>query len=270
MRLSNKAMEELVREVAGKDTVALVELIKNKQNVSEFKLAEKLKITVNEARNMLYRLHAHNLVSFTRKKDKKKGWYIYYWTFDHEKARDLILNLKRKKLVKLRETLKAERGGNFFSCPNKCVRVGFEGAMEDQFRCPECNQVMVQEDNSKKIERLQEEIKEIEDELRFKKIEKPEIIREVKKKPIKKKIKKKPKRRAKKKVKKVKKIKKRVRRGRPVKRKIKKKAREKPRKRKVKRHKKVKKRRKELPRKIKKKRKAKKRIKKKAKKRRKR
>lgn len=218
MRLTNKAMEELVKEVAGQDTIALVGLIKNKKNVSEFKLAEKLKITVNEVRNMLYRLHAHNLVSFTRKKDKKKGWYIYYWTFDHERARDLILNLKRKKLTELRKILETERGSNFFSCPNKCVRLEFGTAMEDQFRCPECNQVLIQENNTKKIEKLQEEIKEIEDELRFRKIEEPEIIRKVKKKP---------KRKVKKKVKKAKKVKKRARRGRPVKKRIKKKARKK-------------------------------------------
>ena len=82
MKLSNNAIEVLVTEIAGKDVLPLIELIRGKTDVSEFKIAEKLGKTVNEVRNMLYRLSDYNLVSFTRKKDKRKGWYIYFWTLN--------------------------------------------------------------------------------------------------------------------------------------------------------------------------------------------
>ena len=72
MRISNKIIEEVVSEVAGADVVSLVVALKNKKNISEFKLAEDLKREVNEVRNMLYRLYNFNLVSFIRKKDNSK------------------------------------------------------------------------------------------------------------------------------------------------------------------------------------------------------
>ena len=64
MKLSNKIIEEVVSEVAGEDVVPLVKALKNRKNVSEFKLAENIKEEVNRTRNMLYRLYDANLVSF--------------------------------------------------------------------------------------------------------------------------------------------------------------------------------------------------------------
>ena len=75
-------METVVGDVVGADVISLVRSLKNKKNVSEFKIAETLKQEVNITRNMLYRLYDANLVTFIRKKDKVKGWYIYYWTFN--------------------------------------------------------------------------------------------------------------------------------------------------------------------------------------------
>ena len=86
-------MGDLVIEIAGPEVVALVELLYGKENVSEFKLADKLELTVNQARNMLYKLHSHNLVSFIRKKDKRKGWYIYYWTLDLRRMLVFLVSL---------------------------------------------------------------------------------------------------------------------------------------------------------------------------------
>ena len=79
-RTAATPIDILVSELVGEEVIPLVRELKNKKNVSEFKLAEKLKKEVNVARNMLYRLHEANLVTFTRKKDKVKGGYIYYWT----------------------------------------------------------------------------------------------------------------------------------------------------------------------------------------------
>lgn len=170
MRLSNKIIEELVSEIAGGDTVPLVQRIKDKVNVSEFKIAENLKITVNQVRNILYRLQAHNLVSFIRKKDKKKGWYIYYWTFDQKQARNLALELKKQKLELLMKMLNREVDSCYFICPDSCVRFNFENAMEHQFKCPECNRVLVQEDNIKRLESLRMEIKGLEEEIAASKV----------------------------------------------------------------------------------------------------
>ncbi|MBW2966436.1 hypothetical protein KY342_05010 [Candidatus Woesearchaeota archaeon] len=196
MRLSNDVIEDVIIEVAGADVVPLVRALKNKKNVSEFKLAERIKEEVNRTRNMLYRLHNANLVSFIRKKDKKKGWYIYYWTFDMKRVRYLVRELKKKRLKKLNERLKREKESQFFVCPNKCIRLDFDQAMNFEFKCPECGSIIQQEDNKELIEDIEKKIHELKNEV----IEEEKPVRKVK---VKKKIKVK-----KKKIKKVKKVKK--------------------------------------------------------------
>src|SRR3989338_9410775 len=118
MRMSNKLVEEVVKSVAGNDVIPLVDLIKNKKNVSEFKIAETLGVTVNVVRNMLYRLYHKNLVSFVRKKDKKKGWYIYYWTFNAKRVKFLADGLKKERIEKL-------KGRLLFSLPKRVYAFGF-------------------------------------------------------------------------------------------------------------------------------------------------
>ena len=166
MNIVDKIIDDLVLEIAGKDVVILVNLIKNKANVSEFKLAAKMNITVNQARNMLYKLNNYNLVDFTRKKDKVKGWYIYFWTFNTKLAKDLAVSMKKNKIVILRKRLDKENIETYFACPNDCVRFDSTNAMEYQFKCPECGKILVREDNKKSIEKISREILNIENELK--------------------------------------------------------------------------------------------------------
>lgn len=165
MKLSNKLVEDVVSSVAGQDVLPLVQLLKNKKNVSEFKLAETLKLEINTTRNMLYRLYHVNLVSFIRRKDKKKGWYIYYWTFKIKQIKHLAITLKKDKLEKLQDRLEREKESSFFMCPNSCMRLDFEKAMGFDFKCPECAELMQQEANEDKITAIEDEIKAIKKEL---------------------------------------------------------------------------------------------------------
>lgn len=166
MKISNKIIEAIISEVAGEDVIPLVEFLKNKRNISEFKIADSIKKEINKTRNMLYRLQEANLVSFIRKKDKKKGWYIYYWTFRPKMIKHLVINLKKKKLENLKDRLRREKSSNFFICQNKCIRLDFEQAINFEFKCPECGEIMNQEDNLENIRLIKEEIKKLENELR--------------------------------------------------------------------------------------------------------
>ncbi|MCG2718327.1 MAG: hypothetical protein L6408_05775 [Nanoarchaeota archaeon] len=165
MRLTQEVTEDLLKEVAGEDTIKLVGLLKGKDNVSEFKLAEKLRLTVNTVRNMLYRLEDHNLVSSIRKKDQKKGWYIYYWTFNDSQAKMLSRAVKQKKLLKLKEVFHIESQETFYVCPGKCTRFKQENAMDYEFKCPECGTLLDQEDNTEFLETIKAKVLELEEEL---------------------------------------------------------------------------------------------------------
>jgi len=166
-KLSEDELKDLAKEVIGDELYPLVILLQGRKNVSEVKLAEKLKISVNNIRTLLYRLNSFNLVHSKRKKDKKKGWYIYYWTFDSVEARNLLYNSKKKRLDYLKKKIKNEAGSEFFICPNKDgVRLGFESAMEQGFKCHECGSLLERDDNAKLLKKIEKEIKDLEIELK--------------------------------------------------------------------------------------------------------
>lgn len=178
MKIDKEVLLKLVQEKIGQDVPPLIDLIFNKDNYSEFKLADKLKITVNQVRNILYRLQEHNLVSSTRKKDKKKGWYIYYWTLNKKRVMDIIIDLKKERLSQLRSRLEKEQTTNFFICPKKCMRLNFETAMEYQFKCAECGELLIQQSNTKDIETIKNEISKLDEELKLDEADKLKQIKQ--------------------------------------------------------------------------------------------
>jgi len=163
MRITNNKIFETVREAVGEDSIKIVDFLKDKKNISDFKIAEKVKSDIHEVRNILYRLYNQNLVSYYRKKDRQKGWYISYWTFNKKRIKDLMDKLHYAKIEKFSKRLVEEEAnrGNVYLCPNACVRVNFDKATDFEFKCPECGNILNHQDNIKTIEFLQNKIKEL-------------------------------------------------------------------------------------------------------------
>ncbi|MEK6907437.1 MAG: hypothetical protein AABW45_02820 [Nanoarchaeota archaeon] len=151
-------LERFVEETAGKDAVKLFHLLKERENISEFILAEDLKITVNQVRNLLYKLNSFNLVYSNRKKDKEKGLYIYYWTFNFKHARDVLVMRKNNELRHLKEELIKQNEQRFYICKNDNSKFELEEAMEMEFKCPECGALLHQEDSTKRIAEINHKI----------------------------------------------------------------------------------------------------------------
>src|SRR3989344_4989565 len=166
IRITSNIVDEVVSEVAGADVVPLVKALRNKTNVSEIKLASAIKKEINMTRNMLYRLYDNNVVSFTRKKDKKKGWYIYYWTFNQKRVKDLIKDIKKQKYERMLDRLNREKNVQFYICSNKCIRLDFEQSHDFHFKCPECGSLLNLEDNTQKIKDLEKEFEKLQKELK--------------------------------------------------------------------------------------------------------
>ena len=79
---SNRMIKDVLKEVVsitvGKQAEPLIDLLHGKKHINEFIIAKSLGVTINQARNMLYKLADYGLVSSIRKKDKRKGWYTYF------------------------------------------------------------------------------------------------------------------------------------------------------------------------------------------------
>lgn len=144
-------IRDVTSNVAGKNTGPIVNLLFDKKNVNEFLIAKKLGLTINQTRNILYKLSDEGLVSFVRKKDKKKGWYTYFWTFNTDKA--LLLSQKNilKEIEDLEIQLKGREMKRFYVCPSCNAEISEETALVNNFICPECGEVYVLNDNKKSI-----------------------------------------------------------------------------------------------------------------------
>ena len=66
-----KFLKSVVEHLINKQSIPIVDLLVGKKDVNEFLIAKKLELTINQTRNILYRLSDYGLVSFIRKKDKR-------------------------------------------------------------------------------------------------------------------------------------------------------------------------------------------------------
>jgi len=165
MRLTQKKIEGIITDILGEEGLLLLKHLFGKENISEFDLADLTKEDIKVVRRQLYLLYNHNLVGFTRKKDKQKGWYVYYWTLLPDSIRFNYIKKKKILLERLKFRLGQEEKELFFICPNDCVRLNFDGAIDFEFHCPECGQLISQDSNEDKIKFLRAQIGNIEGEL---------------------------------------------------------------------------------------------------------
>lgn len=149
--------------ILGEEGLSLVNQLKDKDNISEFDLAKKIKKDIKVVRKMLYVLYNYNLVGFHRKKDKEKGWYIYFWKLLPENIKFEHQKWKKELLGRLQERLEAERKELFFVCSSRCTRLNFDQALELEFHCPECGLLLDQDENEARIQEMRRKIAEIEE-----------------------------------------------------------------------------------------------------------
>ena len=62
-----KLLKTLAEELVGPDYEKIVDILFNKKDVNEFLIAKKMDLTINQVRNILYKLSADGLVSHIRK-----------------------------------------------------------------------------------------------------------------------------------------------------------------------------------------------------------
>lgn len=157
-----RIIDVLKQVVPEEDAERIVFYLRGKSNISEFIVAEELDLEIHRTRNLLYKLLDENLVSFKRKKDKIKGWYICYWDFNEATVPHLEEKLRVETINKIKERLANEDGGFFYMCRSAHTRQNFETAFENNFKCPECGELMNQVDNSRTIDFLKKRLVELE------------------------------------------------------------------------------------------------------------
>jgi transcription factor E len=177
-------LKSLVEKMAGQPAVPIVEILYNKKDVNEFLIAKKIDLTVNQVRNILYKLSAEGLVSFIRKKDKRKGWYIYFWTLNIYKCFIKIELDILDSIQKLKEELSSRETKRFYKCNGCNIELNEEKALEHDFACEECAELYEVSDCSEIIKDLTNKIIKKERDLKNIRVEIESIKDEEEKKKI--------------------------------------------------------------------------------------
>jgi len=163
-RLQN-LLKEVVSIVAGKPSEEIVGLLNTRKHVNEFLIAKKLDITINQTRNILYKISDHGLVSNIRKKDKKKGWYTYFWKIEILKSLEFLKNHLTKRRSQLQNQLKSRSTKRYYICERCNIELGEENALFHDFTCQECGAIFKLKDNTKLLKELGRGILKLEKEL---------------------------------------------------------------------------------------------------------
>jgi len=146
-----KLLNEIVQEIAGELAIDVLNLLMGKKNVNEFLIAKKLDLTINQVRNIFYKLANFGLVSFTRKKDKRKGWYTYFWTLNSDTALDLLDKRLSKEIDTLKHQSESRKTKRFYSCKICHTEVSEETALLHNFTCQECGEIYQLSESENKI-----------------------------------------------------------------------------------------------------------------------
>lgn len=165
----SKFIEEYVGD-AGKAVFEV--LVKRNKELTDSEIVSETGINEQEVRRALYELHSLGIVAYRKKQSPEDGKFIYTWFIDGGRLNQVLLQRKKEVLNKLKARLNFESNNTFFVCEVDNVRLTFDEAFENDFKCPKCGADLIHEDNKatreflkKMIERLEEEISNEEKEL---------------------------------------------------------------------------------------------------------
>ena len=168
-------LKEVISLVAGKQAEDIINILDTQKYINEFVIAKKLNLTINQARNILYKISDHGLVSSIRKKDKRKGWYTYFWKIEILKSLEFLRENLLKKIENTEHQMKSRETKRFYVCPRCHIELSEENALINNFTCNECGSILVLKDNTKLIKDLRKNKERLEKDLG---IAKEEILKE--------------------------------------------------------------------------------------------
>ena len=166
-KVLKKFLQDVVSSIAGKLAEEMVNLLNSKKHVNEFIVAKKMDITVNQVRNMLYKLSDYGIVSYIRKKDRRKGWYTYFWRIEPLKSLEVLKDIVGKRISQIKNQISQREKNVFYIC-NRCnIEMDEENSLLNNFTCPECGSVFEIRDNSKLLKEFRKNLAKSEEELSF-------------------------------------------------------------------------------------------------------
>lgn len=165
----SKKLDELSRfieEYVGDVGKAVFEILaKRNKELTDSEIVLKTGINEQEVRRALYELHSLGIVAYKKRQSPEDGKFIYMWFIDGGRLNQVLLQRKKEVLSKLKTRLDFESNNTFFACDTDGVRLTFDEAFENDFKCPRCGADLKPEDNTTTKELLKKMIVKLEEEI---------------------------------------------------------------------------------------------------------
>lgn len=160
-KMLNDFLKEVIVYVAGKPAEDITTLLNTKKHVNEFLIAKKIDLTINQTRNILYKISDQGLVSSIRKKDKKKGWYTYFWKIEFLKSLEFLKRLLLKQIEQINNQIRSRETKQFYICERCTIELTEENALLSDFSCNECGDVFTIKNNSRLLRELKKNLEKL-------------------------------------------------------------------------------------------------------------
>ncbi len=163
--MKDKFLKSVVSSVVGKSAEDIVDLINIEKHANEFQIAKKMNLTINQTRNILYKLSDYGLVSSIRKKDKKKGWYTYFWKIETLKSLNFLREIISKRTEQIKKQINNRETKIFYICERCNLEFSEETALMNNFTCNECGEILKVRENEKMLKDLNKILSRLEKDL---------------------------------------------------------------------------------------------------------
>lgn len=133
-----------VEKMMGPDARRVFEVLYQEgEELSEYDIMEKTELRGSVVRRALNMLAEKGLVTYRRLRHPDKGRLIFYWKVNYEGLPAVIEARKRAALERLKYLLEREEETQYYICPLDKTRYTFEEALEYEFTCPRCGEMLV-------------------------------------------------------------------------------------------------------------------------------
>ncbi len=140
------SLEEAIKyvvDLSGEKGLEVFKYLIARGPMEENALAKKLKFEkANAIRKFLYKLYTKNLVSYTKKKKGAKAWYTYYWKASPERLVFLIQKEYEDEIKQAKKSIDLNKANDFYICETCNRQYELKQALENDFRCANCNGVL--------------------------------------------------------------------------------------------------------------------------------
>ncbi|UOY09869.1 transcription factor E [Methanonatronarchaeum sp. AMET6-2] len=160
-KLEDPSIRDFIKQVSGEEALQVVRELQERETAVDEELAENVELELNDVRRILYQLYQNGLAEYTRSRNSNTGWITYTWRLDLENAENVMEKRKKQIISELEQRLTFEEENVFYLCPENHVKLTFEEATDINFKCPECGEGLMHDENTEVIEEIKNEIERL-------------------------------------------------------------------------------------------------------------